>query len=70
MDGWKSDRGRERGVRQPQTQGDNQGSATGPSQEQVNEGNNQVATAINRMMDILEQLAERQGPGPINQPGA
>ena len=29
-----------------------------------------MATAINRMTDILERLAERQGPGPINQPGA
>ena len=29
-----------------------------------------MATAINRMTDILERLVERQGPGPINQPGA
>ena len=26
--------------------------------------------AINHMTDILERLAERQGPGPVNQPGA
>ena len=29
-----------------------------------------MATAINRMTDILERLVERQGLGPINQPGA
>ena len=28
-----------------------------------------MATAINRMTDILERLAERQGPGPLNQLG-
>ena len=28
-----------------------------------------MATAINSMTDILEQLAERQGPEPLNQPG-
>ena len=28
-----------------------------------------MATAINRMTDILERLAEREGQGPINQPG-
>ena len=36
----------------------------------MNEGDNQVATAINRITDILERLAERQGSGPINQLGA
>nr|XP_027075958.1 uncharacterized protein LOC113699809 [Coffea arabica] len=28
-----------------------------------------MATTINRMTDILKRLAERQGPGPLNQPG-
>ena len=70
MDGRRSGRGRGRGVRQPQTHGDDQGSATGPSQEQGNVKDNQVATAMNRMTNILERPAERQGPGPVNQPGA
>ena len=26
-----------------------------------------MATTINRMMDILERLAEQKGPGPFNQ---
>nr|XP_027101403.1 uncharacterized protein LOC113721940 [Coffea arabica] len=30
---------------------------------------NQMATAINRITDILERLAERQEPVPVNQPG-
>mgnify|MGYP004719527777 CR=1 FL=1 len=47
-----------------------QGSATGPTQGQENVEGNQVSTAINRMTDILERLVERQGPGPLNQPGA
>ena len=36
----------------------------------MNEGDNQVVTAINHMTDILERLPERQGPRPVNQPGA
>nr|XP_027124207.1 uncharacterized protein LOC113740892 [Coffea arabica] len=59
-----------RGSRQAQPQGDEQGSATGPTRGQENIEVNQMATAINRMTDILERLAERQGPGPLNQPGA
>ena len=70
MDGRRSGRGRGRGIRQPQAHGDDQGSATGPSQGQGNVEDNQVVTAINRMTDILERLVERQDPGPVNQPGA
>ena len=70
MNGRKSGRGRGPGVRQPQAHGDDQGSATKLNQGQINEGDNQVATAINHMTDILERLAERQGPGPVNQHGA
>ena len=69
MDGRRSGRGRVRGVRQPQPQGDDQGSATEPTQGQGNVEGDQVATAINRMTDILERLAEREGQGPINQSG-
>nr|XP_027071861.1 uncharacterized protein LOC113696682 [Coffea arabica] len=69
MDGRRSGRGRERGSRQNQPQGDEQRSATGPTQGQENVEGNQVATVINKMTDILERLAERQGPGQLNQPG-
>ena len=64
MDGRRSGRG----SRQAQPQGDDQGSATGPTQGQENIEGNQVATTINRMTDMLERLAERQGPEPLNQP--
>ena len=67
MDGRKSGKGRGRGIRQPQTQGDDQESSIGPSQGQVNEEDNQVATVINCMTDILERLAEHQGLEPVNQ---
>ena len=70
MDGRRSGRGRGRGVRQPQAHRDDQGSAIGPNQGQINKVDNQVATAINHITDILERLVECQGPGPINQPGA
>ena len=69
MEGRISGRGRGRGARQPQPHGDDQGSTTGPTQGQENVEGNQVATAINRMTDILEHLVERQGPGPFNQIG-
>ena len=68
MDGRKSGRGRRCGTRQTQPQGNDQGSAIGPTQGRENIDGNQVATAINRITDILEQLTEQQGPGPINQP--
>ena len=61
-------RGRGRGFRQPRTPERGEGSATGPNQNPRNEEGDQVATAINRMTDILERLAERQGPEPVNQP--
>ena len=50
MDGRRNSRGRGQGTRQTQPQGDDQGSATGPTQGQENIEGNQVATAINRMM--------------------
>ncbi|XP_027156747.1 uncharacterized protein LOC113757848 [Coffea eugenioides] len=68
MDGRRSGRGHGRGSRQAQPHGDDQGSAIGPTQGQGNLEGNQVTTAINRMTDILEWLAERQGPRPLNQP--
>ena len=67
MDNRRSGRGRGQGVRQSQAQWDDQGLTTGPNQGQENEGDKQVATAINGMIDILARLAERQGPEPINQ---
>ena len=70
MDERRSSRGRGHGVRQTQSQGDDRGSAIGPTQGQKNVEGNQVATAINRMIDILERLAERQGPESLNQLGA
>nr|XP_027062798.1 uncharacterized protein LOC113689177 [Coffea arabica]XP_027062800.1 uncharacterized protein LOC113689179 [Coffea arabica] len=69
MEGRRSGQDHERGTRQAQFYGDDQGSATGPTQGQENVEGNQVATAINRMIDSLEWLVERQGPEPLNQPG-
>ena len=66
MEGLRRGRGRGRGTRPAQPQGNDQGSATGPTQGQENIEGNQVATAINRMTDILERLADRQGYGPFN----
>ena len=54
-------KGRGRGVRQLQTQGDDQGMASGPNQNPRNEGDNQVATIIDHMIDILARLVECQG---------
>ena len=34
----------------------------------MNEGGDQVTTALNRITDVLECLAERQGPELVNQP--
>ncbi|XP_027171917.1 uncharacterized protein LOC113771541 [Coffea eugenioides] len=62
-------RGCGRGFRQPRTPERGEGSTIGPNQNPRNEEGDQVATAINRMTDILERLAERQGPEPVNQPG-
>ena len=59
MDGRRSGQSRKRETRQTQLQGDDQGSATGPTQGQENLEGKQVATAINRMTDILKRLAER-----------
>ena len=70
MDGRKSGRSRRHRVRQPQAQGENQKSATGQNRGQRHEGDNQAATAINRMTDILEQLAEHQVLVHVTQPGA
>ena len=70
MDGQRRGRGRGRGVRQAQPLGDDQGSATWPTQGQGHVDGDQVATAINRMTDILERIEEREDQGPINQPGA
>ena len=67
MEGLRSGRHRGQGTGQAQPHGDDQGSTTGPTQGQENIEGNQVATAINRMTDILERLAERQGPGLLNQ---
>ena len=61
-------RGRGRGLRQPRTLERGEGSATGPNQNSRNKEGDQVATAINRITDILEHLAERQGPEPADQP--
>nr|XP_027124288.1 uncharacterized protein LOC113740984 [Coffea arabica] len=67
MEGRRSGQGCGRGTRQAQSHGNDQGSATGPTHEQENVEGNQVTTVINRMTDILERLAERQGPGPLSQ---
>ena len=69
MDGRKRGRDCGRGIRQTQPQGDHQGSATEPTEGQENVKGDQVAISINCMTDILERLADRQGPGPFNQPG-
>ena len=62
--GW----GRRRGFRQPHTLERGEGSTTGPNQNPRNQGSDQVATALNRITDVLEHLAERQDPEPVNQP--
>ena len=56
--GW----GRGRGFRQPCTPERGEGSATGSNQNPRNEESDQMATALNRITDVLEHLAERQGP--------
>nr|XP_027109240.1 uncharacterized protein LOC113729108 [Coffea arabica] len=61
-------RGRGRGIRQPCTPERGEGSVTGPNQNPRNEEGDQVATAINRITDVLECLVECQGPEPANQP--
>ena len=70
MDGQKRDRGRERGARQTQPLGDDQGSAIESTQGQGHVDGDRVVTAINRMTDILERLVEQEDQGPINQPRA
>ena len=68
MDRREHGRGHGRGFRQPCTPERGERSATGPNQNLRNEGGDQVATPLNRITDVLERLAERQGPEPVNQP--
>ena len=53
------ERGRGREVQQPRTPERGERSATGPNQNPRNEEGDQVATAINRITDVLERLVER-----------
>ena len=68
MDRRERGRGRGHGARQPSTPDRGEGSATRSNQNPRNEEGDQVATVINRMTDVLERLAERQRPDPVNQP--
>ena len=61
-------RGRGCGFRQPRTPERGERSVNGPNQNPRNEEGEQVATAINWIIDILERLAECQGPEPVDQP--
>nr|XP_027098911.1 uncharacterized protein LOC113718190 [Coffea arabica] len=54
-------RGRGRGPRQTQDQEEEQGSVANKNQGPRNEGGDQVATAINRMTDLLARLVDQQG---------
>ena len=60
-------RGREwdhgRGFRQPHTLERDERSGTGPNQNSRIERNDQVATALNRITDILERLVRVVNPG-------
>nr|XP_027109174.1 uncharacterized protein LOC113729046 [Coffea arabica] len=62
------ERGRGHGIRQSCTPETGEESETGPNQNPRNEEGDQVVTVINRMTDILERLAERQGLEPVDQP--
>ncbi|XP_027118577.2 uncharacterized protein [Coffea arabica] len=60
-------RGRGREPRQVQDQGEEQGSVANQNQEPRGDGGDQVATAINRMTDLLARLVDQQGQVPGNQ---
>ena len=60
-------RGRGREPRQTQDQEEDQGSVVNQNQGPRNEGGDQVATAINRMTDLLARLVDQQGQVPGNQ---
>nr|XP_027093620.1 uncharacterized protein LOC113714020 [Coffea arabica] len=69
MDRQMVGRGRGRPTRQhPEAGGDREPEV---NQDQGQEGvaGDQVATAINRITDVLERLTERQATGPVHQPG-
>nr|XP_027093662.1 uncharacterized protein LOC113714065 [Coffea arabica] len=60
-------RGRGREPRQVQDQGEEQGSVANQNQGPRDDGGDQVATAINRMTDLLARLVDQQGQVPGNQ---
>ncbi|XP_071920667.1 uncharacterized protein [Coffea arabica] len=60
-------RGRGREPRQIQDQGEEQGSVANQNQGPRGDGGDQVATAINRMTDLLARLVDQQGQVPGNQ---
>ncbi|XP_071901033.1 uncharacterized protein [Coffea arabica] len=60
-------RGHGREPRQVQDQGEEQGSVANQNQEPRGDGGDQVATAINRMTDLLARLVDQQGQVPGNQ---
>ncbi|XP_071924856.1 uncharacterized protein [Coffea arabica] len=60
-------RGRGREPRQVQDQGEEQSSVANQNQEPRGDGGDQVATAINRMTDLLARLVDQQGQVPGNQ---
>ena len=47
------------GFRQPRTPERGEGSETSPNRNSRNEGNDQVVTALNHVIAILEHLTER-----------
>ncbi|XP_071928113.1 uncharacterized protein [Coffea arabica] len=60
-------RGRGRESRQVQDQGEEQSSVANQNQGPRGDGGDQVATAINRMIDLLARLVDQQGQVPGNQ---
>ena len=68
MDRRERGQGCGRGRQQPRTPERGEGAAIGLNQSLRTKGSDQVATALNRITDVLEHLAERQGPEPVNEP--
>ncbi|XP_027158299.1 uncharacterized protein LOC113759919 [Coffea eugenioides] len=68
MEGTHSGRGCGRGIRQPSTAGGNREPTPEPNPEPRIDPNAQVATAIQRMTDLLAHVVEHQGQFPVHQP--
>nr|XP_027071905.1 uncharacterized protein LOC113696725 [Coffea arabica] len=69
MEGTRSGWGRGRGIRQPTTEGGTRETTSEPNPEPRVDPNVQVATAIQRMTDLLAHVVEQQGQKANPYPG-